>query len=102
MEIKILEKNEKILLSREEIKAQVSFTDTVPSKESVIKSLASQLKADEKLLVVKIFPKFKRSVADVLAYRYLNKDDMKRIEPKDKKAEKAAEAKKKEASEEGK
>ena len=86
MELKILDKKERLLLSRTEIKAQAAYTEAVPSKESIKKSLASQLKADEKLIVVKhIFPKFKIGIADVLAYHYISEEDMKKIEKEKKK-----------------
>lgn len=86
MELKILEEKEKILLSRKEIKVEVKFTEAVPSKEELKKAVATQLKADGKLIVIKnVFPKFKSNKADVLAYHYISEEDMKKIEVKDKK-----------------
>jgi len=98
MELNIVEKNEKILLSRTEVKATVSFTGAVPSTKDVKKSIASQLKADAKLVVVKnIYPKFKDNSADVLAYYYISEEEMKKNEPK--LGKKAAEKLKKSADE---
>jgi len=101
MELNIVEKNEKILLSRTEVKATASFTGAVPSNEDVKKSIASQLKADAKLVVVKnIYPKFKDNTADILAYYYISEEEMKKNEPK--LGKKAAEKLKKSADEKAK
>ncbi len=112
MELNIVEKNEKILLSRTEVKATVSFTGAVPSNEDIKKSIAAQLKSDAKLVVVRgIYPKFKDNTADVIAYHYISAEEMKKNEPKlgkkaaeklkkaeDAKAKAAEEAKKAEAA----
>ena len=87
MELTILDKQEKPLLSRLEIKAEITYQGPVPTTADVKKALASSLKADETLLVVKhIYPIYKNSKASVIAYHYKNKDEMKRIEPAPKKA----------------
>ncbi|MFH1642189.1 MAG: hypothetical protein ABIC04_04780 [Nanoarchaeota archaeon] len=86
MEITVSEQKERVLLSRNEIKAELSFTGAVPSKEKVKKEMASKLKIDEKLLVIKgIFTKFKSNTAKVIAYFYLSEEDMQKIEHKKKK-----------------
>ena len=89
MELKITEKNEKSLLSRTEIKGKVTFSEAVPSKESIKKDLATKLKISDKLLIVKnIYSHFKSNVADVLAYHYMNEEDLKKIEGKNTKVKK--------------
>lgn len=100
MELKITEEKETSLLSRKEIAADITFKGATPSKEEVKKQLTSSLKADEKLVIVKtIFTSFGSETAKVVAYQYMNEEDMKRIEPKEKGKK---EAKPKEAKEEKK
>ena len=98
MQLKITDKKEEILLSRTKIKAELIFTGAVPSQNDVRKEIAAQLKVDEKLVVVrKILCQFKCTKAKVLAYAYINEEDMKKVELKAKKKKekkKEAEAKK--------
>lgn len=99
MELKILGQEEKILLSRKEIKAKVHFTGAIPSKSEIKKALVSQLKADDNLVIIKsISTHFKANSIDVLVYQYINKEDMKKIEIKTKEEAKPKE----EVKEEGK
>ncbi len=100
MEIKIIDRQEKILLSREEIKAKVIFTDAVPSEADIKKALASQIKGNDKLIKLKIFPRFKNNSADIFAYHYISEQEMAKAEPK--KAEKADKKKEQAKTEEGK
>jgi len=84
-------------LSRKEIEAEVIFDKkATPSKENIKKELAKQLKAEEKLVVVKsIDGSYGSNQAKVTAYQYINEEDMKAIEPKPKEAKKEGEAPKK-------
>ncbi len=89
MEIKITNEKEDILLSRKEITAQISFKGATPSKEDIKKKLASAIKSNEKLTVIKnVFTSFGSETAKVIAYQYINEEDMRKIEPKEKKHKK--------------
>lgn len=114
MKLEIKNKKENPLLHRTEIKALLTWEGATPSNEKVKKEIASQLKADEKLVIVKhIYTKFGTTTADVLAYLYEDQESMKTIEflkpsaekkeekPAEEKAEKPAE-KKEETKEETK
>jgi len=108
MQVKIIEKKEQPILSRTAVKSHIIFDKSTPSSGEVKKSLASELKADENLVVVKeIYTEFGKPEADVNAYVYASKETMKKTEKKPRKqkrleteeAKKAAEAKKEEMSE---
>ncbi len=108
MNLEIIDKKQNPVLSRIEIKATIGFEKATPSNDEVKKEIASKLKADEKLVVIKgIYTDFGITKADVNAYVYKTKKDLDKIEPKKKekkekkpKAEKPAEAQKKEAPKE--
>jgi small subunit ribosomal protein S24e len=105
MNLKILEQKEEPLLSRKEIKAELFFEGTAtPSNAEVGKNIASQLKVDEKLVVIKkIDTHYGSTEAIVTARAYDSAEAKEKIEPKDKKAEKAkAEAAKEKPAEEKK
>lgn len=121
MDLKIVEKKEQPLLSRIEITGILEFEGATPSAKDVKKQLSTELKVGEELIVIKnIFTHFGKTNADLVAYAYLNKEDMEKIEPKPKKKaakpgaapkegakeapkeEKKAEAPKKEKKEEAK
>ena len=86
MELKIIEKKEQPMLSRIEIKGAISFEGATPSSADVKKQVASEMKVGADLIVIKnIFTKFGHGKADLLAYAYLNKEDIAKIEPKEKK-----------------
>lgn len=85
MTLKIIEKKEQPMLSRIEITGKLEFEGATPSTADVKKQLSSELKVDEKLIVVKsIFTNFGSETADLVAYSYLSEEDMKKIEPKPK------------------
>ena|SRR3989338_3414767 len=85
MELKIIKEKESPLLSRKEITANVAFSNATPSEKEVRKLLAGQLKADEKLVVVKkISGQFGNRKAKALAFYYMSEEEMKRIEPQKK------------------
>lgn len=89
MTIKINKVEEKPLLARKEISGHIMFEGkSTPSNENVRKAIASELKADEKLVIVKhIYTSFGSSEASIEAYVYNTEEDLKRIEPKQKKKE---------------
>ena len=85
MELKILSKEEKPLLSRTEIIANILFDSATPKKEEVKKKIATVLKSDPNVIVIKkVATIFGQKNAKVLAFIYTNEKDMKRIEPKPK------------------
>ncbi|MBW2963429.1 30S ribosomal protein S24e [Candidatus Woesearchaeota archaeon] len=103
MELKIIEKKENPLLHRIELEAELTATGPTPSNEAVIKALASQLKAEEKMIIIKhIYSRFGTNVSDVLAFLYDNEEKMKEIEyiKETKKEAKPAEAPKAEEKKE--
>ena len=98
MKINILNEENKPLLSRTEINAEIEFEGSTPSKEEVKKEIAKQKKKNEELVVVKnIYNKFGLNKAKSLIYIYEQKKDMEMIEPKQRKKK---EKKKKEAKKE--
>jgi len=88
MDLNIIKKQDNPLLSRAEIELEASFfNEATPKKENIKKSIASIQKADEKLVVVKhVYSDFGDGKAKVLAYIYKSEDELKKIEPKKKKA----------------
>lgn len=104
MDFKILNKTEQPLLSRVELKAEISYEKTTPSRADIIKSIASHAKAEENVIaLVKVATGFGSKKAKILAHIYKTEADKKRIETKailtkgikkEKKAKKAPEAKK--------
>jgi ribosomal protein S24E len=89
MELNIIDKKEQPMLSRIEITGKLTFEGATPSAADVKKKLSSELKVDEGLIAVKnILTHFGSGNADLVAYAYLNKEDMEKIEPKSKKKEK--------------
>ena len=83
MELKITEEKEAILLSRREIIANITFKGATPSKETIRKEIASALKSDEKLIIIKhILTSFGSETAKVVAYQYVSEEEMKKVEPK--------------------
>ena len=90
MAVTIKKTEEKPLLARKEVDAHVVFEGkATPSNAEVAKAIASELKTDEKLVVVKhIYTAYGSSEAEIEAYVYNTDEDLKKIEPKKKKAEK--------------
>ena len=99
MQISIVERKEEPLLSRAMVKANIEFDKSTPSYTETATLLASNLKADEKLIVIRhIYTYFGSKKAQVIAYLYSDESRKQAVEPKvkeknDKKAAKA-EAKK--------
>jgi ribosomal protein S24E len=92
MEYNIKEKKENTLLSRTELSIEIKhFGSANPSYENIKKEIANQLKADEKLIVIKhVYPAFGEGKSDVIAYIYKDEESLKKTEPRNKKAEAAA------------
>ncbi len=81
MSIEIQSQEKKPLLLREEIKAAATFKGATPSRQDVKKEIASKLKKDEKLVVVKnIITKYGEEKAEIIAHVYENEKDLQEIE----------------------
>jgi len=92
--MKIIEKKENPLLSRTEVSAEAVFEKATPSKADIKKQIASELKADENLVVVKnIYTDYGSPSAKITAFVYNSKEAMEKTEPKPKKEAKKAGAK---------
>ena len=87
LNIEIKDKKENILLSRIEVEADLSFEKgATPSAEDIKKELSKALEVEADLIAIKkIDGSFGNTQAKVVAYQYLSKDDLKNIEPKEKK-----------------
>ena len=94
--MKIHDKKNEPLLSRVEVSADIEFAGATPSYQDVTKGVASHMKADEKLVVVRhVYTEFGNKKAKVQAYVYSDEAKKQFFEPKLKvKKDKAAEAKK--------
>ncbi|MDO8740653.1 MAG: hypothetical protein Q7J54_03730 [Candidatus Woesearchaeota archaeon] len=83
MELKITEQKQNTFFSRTEIKAQLLYEGKTPSIPEIRKALASQLKKEESLVIVKnILTKFGFNRAVVEATAYSKKEDLEKAEPK--------------------
>jgi ribosomal protein S24E len=101
--MKITEKKENPLLSRTEVTAEITFEKATPSKNDVKKQLASELKKDESLIVVKnIHTDYGAATARLSAFIYDSKEALEKTEPRPKKEAKPAGAPKEEAKKEEK
>ena len=97
MNLEIKSKTENPLLHRIEVKAELNFTGSTPSKEDVKKQIAEKAASKPELTIVKkIETIFGLEKANVLAYVYKDKDNMKKIEPKEGKKKKGDKPKAKE------
>jgi len=97
MEIEIKKQEKNLLLSREEIRAEIKEKIT-PKEEEVKTALAEKLQKSPELVIIKsIYPHFGEQKAFLLAYVYNNIEALKKFEPKIKpKKEKVAKSEKKE------
>ena len=85
MAFKIVAQEEEPLLSRIRVKAELIFENATPSNAEVAKQIASSLKKDESLVVVKkIATHYGEKQADVDAVVYENKEAKESIEAKTK------------------
>ena len=107
MDLKITEQKQNPFLSRTEIKAQLLYEGKTPSIPEIRKVLASQMKKEEQLVIIRnILTKFGFNHAVVEATAYSKKEDLEKAEPKyiinrqtGKKAEKAEKVAEKPAEE---
>lgn len=92
MTIKIENKEEKPLLARKEISGSITFEGkATPSNEEVAKAVASELKVDEKTVVMKhIYTAFGSSEAKFEALVYDSEEEKKKYEPMTKAMKEAA------------
>lgn len=94
MELKVTNKSHEPLLSRTMVTASLEFENSTPPYADIIKSLASHLKSDEKLVAIRtVNNHFGSKTADVVAYVYADEAKRQLIEPKIKVKKVAAEAK---------
>jgi len=81
MNLELLKERETPLLSRKRITLMMDFKGTTPSRNIVKNEIATKLKADKKLVVVKhIYTRYGAQKAKVIAHVYTNEKDMKKIE----------------------
>ncbi len=81
MEFKIVEKKEKPMLDRLELKADLVFAGAVPSREEVRKKVASSEGVSDNLVVIKnIKSAIGYGKAQILAYVYKDEASLKKIE----------------------
>ncbi|MBU1201900.1 MAG: hypothetical protein KJ583_00870 [Nanoarchaeota archaeon] len=81
--MKIIKQEENKLLERAEIVAEIVFSDATPSRESIRKELAKELKVDAGLVIIKkIETKYGERQALVQANVYKKADVLKKTETK--------------------
>jgi ribosomal protein S24E len=99
LKVNIKNKTENILLSRIEVVGEATFDKSAtPSEDQVKQALSKELGVEKGLIVIKsIDTIFGDTCAKILAYQYLSKDEIKRIEPRNKKKEEAEKKKAEEA-----
>lgn len=98
MKINTVKEKEDILFNRTEIHFSVDFEKYTPSKDEILKELSNNLKMNSELVSLnKIKQRFGERKADVLVYVYKDKDTLKKVEFKHKKAKKKTETKPAEA-----
>lgn len=83
MQINVTSKKDEPLLSRTMVLATLEFEKSTPSYPEVAAALASSLKSDGKLLVIRhVYNHFGARKADVVAYVYADEQKKQFIEPK--------------------
>lgn len=81
MKLTILKERDTPLLSRKRVTCEVLYEGATPSRLELKKSVAKQLKADEKLVILKhIYTKFGKQKAKVIAHVYEKEEDLKKLE----------------------
>tara|TARA_Y100000310_G_scaffold102154_1_gene100333 strand:+ start:1308 stop:1703 length:396 start_codon:yes stop_codon:yes gene_type:complete len=97
MNLEIKSKTENPLLHRIEVRAELNFTGSTPSKEAVKKQIAEKTASKPELTIIKeIKTAFGLEKANALAYVYKDEENMKKIEPKEGKKKKGDKPKTKE------
>ena len=95
MQLNVTSKKEEPLLSRTMVKAALDFEKATPSYAEITPLLASNLKADEKLIAIRhVYNAFGAKKAEVIAYVYSDEAKKQLVEPKvkEKKEQKAKES----------
>jgi len=81
MKIENLEKKENALLNRDEVTAQVIFSDATPSRSDVIKALAATTKSKEDLVIVrKMQGNYGGGSATLAAHIYKDRASLENVE----------------------
>ena len=94
MKLHLLNQKEEKLFSRKEVNFRVDFERVTPSKEELKKQISEHLKLDPELVKIeKADQKFGERSADVSVLVYNDKEIMKKIEVRNKKAKKKEEKK---------
>lgn len=83
MQIKIIERKQEPLLSREMVRADIDFDKATPNYGEITSLVATSLKADEKLVAIRhVYTAFGNRKAEVTAYVYKDAEKKQSIEPK--------------------
>ena len=83
MNLKIINEQENILLSRKEVTTSINFDGKTPSRKDVQKELAKKLKAKEPMTIIKkIDNEYGSTFAKVSAYIYSDEEVMNKLERK--------------------
>ncbi|MBW2997647.1 hypothetical protein KY349_04880 [Candidatus Woesearchaeota archaeon] len=83
MDLKILKERDTPLLSRKRFTFEVSFKGPTPTRTQLRDAIASNVKADKELTVVKhIYTRYGVEKAKVMAHVYTDKNDLVRYEEK--------------------
>jgi len=81
MQLEIKTQEKKPLLMREEINATATFKGATPSRAEIKKEIASKIKKEENLIIVKSIKKvYGQQQSEVEAHIYNNEKDLKEIE----------------------
>ena len=81
MELNIKEKKEQKLLSRLEVRGDISFDGPTPSNDVVKQAIAKKVGKDVKLIILKkIGTNYGSTSASIFAYVYDNEDKLKDVE----------------------
>jgi ribosomal protein S24E len=83
MELKITERQEQPLLSREYIEAEIEFKGAIPSRKQIMEALAQEASiSQDSLAVIKIDSIFGDGKIWITAYSYKSKEVLESVESK--------------------
>ena len=83
MQLNVTSKTDEALMGRTYVKATVEFDASTPSYKDLSTAIAHNLKADEKLVVIRhVYTSFGSKKADISAYLYKDEAKKKFMEPK--------------------
>lgn len=81
MKIENVEKKENVVLHRDEVSAQVIFSDATPSRSDVIKALAAATKSKEELVIVRSLQgNYGGGSATLVAHIYKDRASLENVE----------------------